>query len=56
MSRYDTLVKNHGTLQEFENAVWNALGEISVDEARNAIESYRRDLREARLADIQDQP
>ena len=55
LNRYETLVKAHGTYQEFEAAVWNALGAISVDEAMAACEKYRRELTDARLADMADE-
>lgn len=54
MTRYEELVKKHGTYSEFEDAVWNALGEISVAEAKKACDTYRHDLAEARLADLED--
>ena len=54
MNRYDTLVAAHGTYQEFEAAVWNALGEISVAEAQEACAKYRDDLAQARLEDLAD--
>jgi hypothetical protein len=37
------LVEKHGTPEQFETAVWRALGEISVDEAEEAIAKYRRE-------------
>lgn len=52
MNRYEKLVKAHGTYRQFEDAVWNALGEISVKEATEACAKYREDLAEARLADL----
>ena len=41
------LLKNHGRPIDFANAVWNALGEISVDEARIAISRYEAEWRSA---------
>lgn len=41
------LESRHGTYAQFEAAVWNAVGEISVDEARNACEKYRTELEAA---------
>lgn len=55
MSRYSELERKHGTYQEFEAAVWNVLGEISVDEAMRACREYRRELADARLADMEDE-
>ena len=52
--RFDTLVEKHGTLKEFEKAVWNALGEISVTEAKEAIRKYQDDLIEAVRLDLAD--
>ena len=43
----EELRRNHGTPAEFANAVWNAVGEISVAEARSAIEGYEREWLEA---------
>ena len=37
----------HGTLEEFEVAVHEAIGEISVKEASTAIEKYKKELLEA---------
>lgn len=39
---------NHGTPTEFAKAVWNALGEISVAEAQEAINRYEHEWREAK--------
>ena len=39
--------KHHGTPPEFEEAVWNALGEISVSEATRAVMKYRAEWAEA---------
>jgi hypothetical protein len=33
----------YGTPQEFETAMMRALGEISIEEARDAIEKYRNE-------------
>lgn len=54
MNRYDTLVTKHGTYREFEDAAWNALGECSVGEVQAACDKYRRELADARLADLAD--
>jgi hypothetical protein len=51
MTRYEELVAKHGTLQEFTEAVWRAVGEISVAEAQAAIEAYRIELAEAQAQD-----
>jgi hypothetical protein len=40
-------MKNHGRPIDFANAVWNAIGEISVDEARVAISRYEAEWRSA---------
>lgn len=37
------LKRLHGTPEAFEAAIWTACGEISVDEARAAIEKYKRE-------------
>jgi hypothetical protein len=42
-------MEKHGTPREFSQAVWNAIGEISVDEARTAIEAYEREWYKAGL-------
>jgi hypothetical protein len=55
MSRYSDLERKHGTFQEFEAAAWNTLGECSMDEISAACTKYRRELAEARLADLADQ-
>ncbi len=52
MNKRDTLEAAHGTYREFEDAVWNTLGETSVAECRAACEAYKRDLAEATLADL----
>ena len=54
MSRRLALEKAHGTYREFEDAVWNALGEISVDEAQAACHKYLLELREATILDLED--
>lgn len=41
------LERNHGTPAEFALAVVNALGEISLAEAQNAIAQYEREWSEA---------
>jgi len=37
------LKRKHGTPEQFEAAVWNALGEISITEARDAIYKYEKE-------------
>jgi hypothetical protein len=37
----------HGTPEQFEAAVWRALGEISVKEAIDGIHKYEREWAEA---------
>ena len=37
----EELRRNHGTPEEFEDAVLKAMGEISMAEAREAIRAYR---------------
>lgn len=39
----------HGTVEEFTDAVINAIGEISVAEAQRAISEYRQRWRDASL-------
>lgn len=51
--RYDALIAKHGTYREFEDAVWNTLGETSVAECQVACQKYLRDLADARLADLE---
>ncbi len=51
-SQYDRLVKAHGTYREFEDAVWNTLGETSIAECQEACAKYREELAIARLADL----
>lgn len=41
------LAERSGTPAQFARAVWNALGEISVDEAEAAIHAYRREWKNA---------
>lgn len=41
------LKRKHGTVEEFTDAVINAIGEISVMEAQAAIVKYRQEWREA---------
>lgn len=43
------LEEAHGTPKEFAMALWNALGEISVDEAHAAIQKYEAEWHEAGL-------
>lgn len=50
--RYDALVAKHGTYRQFEDAVWNAVGEVSVDEARLACAKYKQDLADAIKLDL----
>lgn len=40
--------QRHGTPQAFANAVWSALGEISLAEALDAIDRYKREFALAR--------
>lgn len=44
----DKMVKEHGTLQEFSNAIWKAANDLFItdDEARAGIEKYKRQLTE----------
>ena len=51
---YAALVAKHGTFGEFEKAVWNALGEISVSEAKEAIAKYKQELVDAIKQDLAD--
>jgi 3-methyladenine DNA glycosylase/8-oxoguanine DNA glycosylase len=47
MTRAEIAAK-HGTPAEFEEAVWRAVGQfISVAEAQEAIERFKRDWEEA---------
>lgn len=39
--------KHHGTPAEFEVAVWQAVGEISIEEAVNAVLKYKTEWHEA---------
>jgi hypothetical protein len=41
------LAEKHGTPEEFERAVWGAIGEISVNEAIEAINKYRAEWEQA---------
>jgi hypothetical protein len=45
--KLNELLKNHGTPLEFEAAVWNAIGVISIAEARAAVMLYRKEWEEA---------
>jgi RNA polymerase-binding transcription factor DksA len=52
----EALQKKHGTPEEFEAAVVNALGEISYDEAQQAIRRYLRQWEAAGRHDHQFEP
>ena len=48
---YAELVKQHGTLEDFTEAVRKAVGDISLDEAEKAIADYKFDLDFAKTQD-----
>lgn len=52
-TKQQTLQKKHGTPDEFAKAVMQALGEISLSEALNAISIYKR---EWEIAGREDEP
>lgn len=56
MSRYEALVAKHGTLQEFEAAVWAAANGLMITdaEAMAGVRNYQDELAQARLADMKD--
>jgi hypothetical protein len=47
MKTTEELRKAHGTPREFADAVWRAVGEISIAEASAAIAKYQREYDEA---------
>ena len=53
MSRYDDLVKQSGTLEEFKAAVNNAKEcyALTPDEIYTAVAKYEKDLNEAKMLD-----
>ncbi len=42
------LRRKHGTPAQFETAVWKAVGEISVSEAKRAIDNYNQEYAAAK--------
>lgn len=42
------LIKKHGLPSEFAVACYEAVGEISMDEAREAVEKYNKEFKEAK--------
>lgn len=56
MKHRETIEAAHGTYREFEDAVWNTLGETSVRECQEACDKYRRELAEATELDLKTSP